>query len=195
VVDWAAVTAIGTVMAGLALPLAFFQLDAQRRERLRAQVSKVGAWTRIYGVFEDGERPVGRIVGPWEPGPEQWTVRGSIRNSSELPVVIHRVDLTVRGWGYDLVRTDGGGDLYGSKKFGHTRWTYMFLGQTIEPESTREESMDWHDAEGSFDRSQPPMVSIDLILVTDAAGHLWEIRPSKARPPRLVRWRRRKAIL
>jgi hypothetical protein len=44
-VNWAAVTAIGTVLAGLALPLAFVRLGALRQDRLRAQVSKVGAWT------------------------------------------------------------------------------------------------------------------------------------------------------
>jgi hypothetical protein len=42
VVNWAAITAVGTVLAGLALPLAFFQLGALRQDRLRAQVSKVG---------------------------------------------------------------------------------------------------------------------------------------------------------
>lgn len=44
-VSWAAVTGIGAVLAGLALPLAFIQLGALRQDRLRAQVSRVGAWT------------------------------------------------------------------------------------------------------------------------------------------------------
>lgn len=44
-VDWTAtVTAIGTLLGGLALPLAFIQLAALRQDRLRAQINKVGAW-------------------------------------------------------------------------------------------------------------------------------------------------------
>jgi hypothetical protein len=35
---------VGTVAAGLALPLAFVQLGALRRDRLRGQVDKVAAW-------------------------------------------------------------------------------------------------------------------------------------------------------
>jgi hypothetical protein len=36
VIWWVAITAIGTVLAGLALPLAFIQLGALRQDRLRA---------------------------------------------------------------------------------------------------------------------------------------------------------------
>jgi hypothetical protein len=194
VVDWAAVTAIGTVLAGLALPLAFIQLDAQRRERLRAQVSKVGGWTQIYGVFEDGERPVRRLL-VTVPAPEYWRVNLYLRNSSELPVVISRVELHVRDWGYDLAPTDAGPDRYASKRFGDTRTISMLVGATIGPESTQDDSKDWYYADGSFERPQPPMVSINLIVVTDAAGHLWEMRPSKGRPPRQVHWWRRKRAL
>jgi hypothetical protein len=32
-VDWAAIEAVGTVLAGLALPLAFIQLGALRQDR------------------------------------------------------------------------------------------------------------------------------------------------------------------
>jgi hypothetical protein len=35
---------VGTVAAGLALPLAFVQLGGLRRDRLRGQVDKVAAW-------------------------------------------------------------------------------------------------------------------------------------------------------
>jgi hypothetical protein len=65
------VTAIGTVLAGLALPLAFIQLGALRQARLRAQVSKAGAWTGM--PEQTGE----------EPG--LWTIPVLIRNGSELP--------------------------------------------------------------------------------------------------------------
>lgn len=44
VIWWVAITAIGTVLAGLALPLAFIQLGALRQDRLRGQISKVGVW-------------------------------------------------------------------------------------------------------------------------------------------------------
>lgn len=35
---------VGTVAAGLALPLAFFQLGGLRRDRLRGQVERVAPW-------------------------------------------------------------------------------------------------------------------------------------------------------
>jgi hypothetical protein len=66
------VTAIGTVFAGLALPLAFIQLRALRQDRLRTQVGKVGAWA---------DTPV---QGAADPG--LWTIPVLIRNGSELPV-------------------------------------------------------------------------------------------------------------
>jgi hypothetical protein len=56
-VNWAAITAIGTVLAGLALPLAFIQLGGLRQDRLRGQVSKVGAWTGTPEQMD--EKPVG----------------------------------------------------------------------------------------------------------------------------------------
>lgn len=76
---WAAITAIGTVLAGLALPLAFVQLGALRQDRLRAQVSKVGIWL--------GDIP------PLEPDTQAWNITILIRNSSELPVIVQTADL------------------------------------------------------------------------------------------------------
>lgn len=69
---WAAVTAIATVFAGLALPLAFVQLGALRRDRLRAQIAKVGGWTGA----------------PEREGDEaySWSIPVWVRNGSELPV-------------------------------------------------------------------------------------------------------------
>jgi hypothetical protein len=71
----------------------------------------------------------------------------------------------------------------------------MFLGETIEPDSTEDDSVYLDRADVSFDRPQRPMVSVNLIVVTDAAGHMWEIRPSKGRPPKLVhRWWRKRVL-
>jgi hypothetical protein len=200
VVDWAAITAIGTVLAGLALPLAFVQLEAQRRERLRAQVSQVGAWTRIYGVSEEGDWPAPRIL-VGEPAPERWRIEVAVRNSSQLPVLINKVELNVRTWGYDLVpRNAAGTNFDASKRFADTRTMLAFVNETIEPEFTQTQSptpvsreADYTD--GSFELPQPPIVSINVIVVTDASGRLWEIRPSKARPPRRVPWWVRKQVL
>jgi hypothetical protein len=70
----------------------------------------------------------------------------------------------------------------------------MFLGETIEPESTQEDDDEyWPNA--SFDNPQPPRVSINQIVVSDAAGRLWDIRPSKAKLPKRVHCWKRKAIL
>jgi hypothetical protein len=83
-VNWAtAITAVGALLGGLALPLAFIQLGALRQDRLRAQISKVGIW-----------------VGEWEPAPtraneQPWKIPVHVRNSSELPVMVLEVRLYV----------------------------------------------------------------------------------------------------
>ena len=82
-VPWDAISAIGSVLGGLAIVLAFVQLGAQRQDRLRAQISKVGIW-----------------VGEWEPAPtraneQPWTIPVHVRNSSELPVMVLEVSLHV----------------------------------------------------------------------------------------------------
>jgi hypothetical protein len=117
-VDWTAIIAIGTVLGGLVLPLAFLQLEAQRRDRLRAQVSKIGAWTRI--EMESGQAyvPAPRILPHAETSARRWRVVMSLRNSSELPAVIHRVELSVTPWGYNFVQTDAGLEPVADKKYG-----------------------------------------------------------------------------
>ena len=178
-VGWAAITAIGTVFAGLALPLAFIQLGALRQDRLRAQVSKIGAWT---GAPEQ--------VGE-EPG--SWTIPVLIRNGSELPVRVNTLDLAVRPWGYDRLLAVPEGtvevDYYMNKRFGESGRTSIAPG-TIAPGETW--STGWsYEPEPSFDRPQPPMTSISRVVITDAAGYLWEIRSGRAGPARRVRrWRR-----
>ena len=79
---WAAVTAIGTVLAGLALPLAFIQIGALRRDRLRAQVNKVGVWIDMKWAKSE---------------PPELQARLLVHNASELPVEIKRVELDVDG--------------------------------------------------------------------------------------------------
>jgi hypothetical protein len=83
------VTAIRTVLAGLAPQLAFIQLGALRQDRLRGQVSKVGAW--VDTVEQQNE----------ETG--SWTIPVLIRNGSELPVKVDNLDLTIRAWGHNRV--------------------------------------------------------------------------------------------
>jgi hypothetical protein len=178
-VSWAAITAIGTVLAGLALPLAFYQLGALRQDRLRGQVSKVGAWT---GTPE----PSGE-----EPG--SWTVPVLIHNGSELPVRVDVVDLAIRAWGYDRVLAAPEGtsevDYYMQKRFDSSDWA-GFVPGTIAPGDTW--SMGWaYQPETAFDRPQPPKASITRVVVTDAAGYQWEISSARAGPARRVgRWRR-----
>ena len=176
---WAAVTAIGTVLAGLALPLAFVQLGALRQDRLRGQVSKVGAWT---GAPEQtGEEPVG------------WTIPVLIRNGSELPIGVNSVDLVVRPWGYDreLALPEGTVevDYYMNKRFGKSGRTYIAPG-TIAPGETW--STGWaYEPEAVFDQPEPPMATVSRVVMTDAAGYQWEMRAGKAGPARRVReWRR-----
>jgi hypothetical protein len=82
-VDWTAtVTAIGTVLGGLALPLAFIQLGAQRTDRLSAQVSKIGVW--------NGEAEA------LPTNAQRWNIPVFVRNSSELPVFLQAVTIGVQ---------------------------------------------------------------------------------------------------
>jgi hypothetical protein len=173
------VTAIGTVFAGLALPLAFIQLGGLRQDRLRAQVSKVGAW----------------VDTPKTMYPESglWTIPVRIRNSSELPVRVETVDLTIRPWGYKGVSAapEGTGEVeyYRDKRFGDTDRTHLAPG-TIAPEDTKNIGYPY-EQKAVFDQPQPPIASITRVVVTDAAGYQWEMWSGKAGPARRVqRWRR-----
>jgi hypothetical protein len=77
-VNWAAISAIGSVLSGLAILLAFLQLGAQRQDRLRQQVGKIGVWEG--DTVKAHETPEGR----------HWTIPVFIRNSSELPVLVNK---------------------------------------------------------------------------------------------------------
>ena len=181
-VNWAAITAIGTVFAGLALPLAFFQLGALRRDQLRAQVSKVGAWTGEPGQMgEMGE----------ESG--MWTIPVLVRNGSELPVRVDVLRLDIRAWGYERVLAvpEGTSEVqyYMNKRVGESESAGVVPG-TIAPGETW--SMDCaYQPETIFDRPQPPRASVTRVVITDAAGYQWEVQSGRAGPARRVRqWRR-----
>jgi hypothetical protein len=188
--DWTAITAIGTVLGGLALPLAFIQLDAQRRERLRAQVSKLGGWTEVY-MLSDPERPVslpafGAFSMADNP-PNEWVIRLFIRNSSDLPVIIHKVEVSITEWGYNIEeKTDDRPGRRMSPTFETANTTDMLRDHTLKPDSTHSEPMTLLGQAQRFDRPQPPKVSINRIVVTDAAGLLWETRTALARPPKRI---------
>jgi hypothetical protein len=161
-VNWAAITAIGTVLAGLALPLAFIQLGALRQDRLRAQISKVGAW-----------------AGEWEPAPtkpdeQPWKIPVLIRNSSELPVLVHEVKL------YLILQTSAGKTV-----------PPLVPHATIAPGRTWEGTCEYREDPGREDQ-QPVQVFIRRVTATDAAGRQWEIRPYRGGPPRRVRRRGRR---
>jgi hypothetical protein len=175
-VEWATtITAAGAFLGGLALPIAFLQLGAQRQDRLRAQVGKIGAWAG----------PPSRS--PGESGPVEWAVQVFIRNSSELPVVVDAADLSVRPWGFELALAgEDAAALYAVKKLGDSR-VVPFAPGTIAPGETWS-VFQGYQPEAVYDQPQPPMVAISRVVVTDAAGRQWEIRPYKARPPRRVRW-------
>jgi hypothetical protein len=95
--------------------------------------------------------------------PQQWELPVFIRNSSELPVRVWTAELTVT--------------LPAVKKL-------VLTPGTIAPGKT------W---EGSFSYPKDPedpipfVLSVDRVLLTDAAGRLWEIRPYRGGPPRRIR--------
>ena len=85
--SWTAVaTALGTLAAGLALPMAVYQLAALREDRLRAQISQVGVWmeTTIEEAPQAWQGPM---------GPPRTEIALCIRNSSQLPVDVYSVKL------------------------------------------------------------------------------------------------------
>lgn len=176
--DW--VTAVGALLGGLAL-----QLGALHQDRLRAQVGKVGAWTKPPEQVSAIEQPAA------ERDTVEWAIQILIRNSSELPVTADTAELSVRPWGYNLVPVEGtgGNEFLADKQFGDTDWL-PFAPGTIAPGET------WNVIRGYRQRvvyaqPQPPMVTVSRIVITDAVGYQWEMRPRKAGPPRRVhRWRR-----
>jgi hypothetical protein len=175
------VTAIGTVFAGLALPLAFVQLGALRRDRLREQVSKVGAWV---GTVE-------------QTGEETWAIPALIRNGSELPIRVNAVDLAV--WSVGVGRVLVGRE--GTNEFGYPRDTKydrrypaVFPPGSVVPGDTW--SFEFHYPQTIPSQPEAPVAAIMRVVIGDAAGYQWEIRSTKAGPARRVRrWRRRWWIL
>jgi hypothetical protein len=140
----AALTAIGTVAAGLALPLAFAQLAALRQDRLRAQISKVGVWYDL----------------DW---PESGTPRLMailfVRNASELPVELKRVELNIDG--KPRISIDRG---------------------FVPPDETRK----WEI--GAGDPSEIALGEVSIIDATRRLWDLRPIRGGPARRIRLERW-------
>jgi hypothetical protein len=181
------VTAVGTVLAGLALPLAFVQLGALRRDQLREQVGKVGAWT---GTPEQQDDTPALPVN----GRPSWSIPVRVRNGSDLPVQVDAVDLVIQPWGYMLTqppKPTRGVEYPVQKKTGDSNPDHFTPG-TVAPGDTWSGTSKSYYAEGQFDQPNPPMASVIRVVVTDAAGYQWEIRSAKPGPARRVRqWRRR----
>jgi hypothetical protein len=176
-VDWTAiVTAIGTLLGGLALPLAFIQLGALRQDRLRAQINKVGAWA---------DDPLKVDVS--EQVPADWKIPLAVRNSSELPIVLQDVIVAVqprKGTGLSIGASDQPiplKDMWGPEVILAT----LVILETVAPGDT------WRRRSAYYKRrphepKMAPRPVIVRIAVTDAAGRSWEIR--RAGPPRRVTW-------
>ena len=140
--SWAAVTAIGTVLAGLALPLAFIQIGALRRDRLRAQISKVGVWVDMQWTKSETPELQARLL---------------IHNASELPVEIKRVELDIDG-----------------------RPRMVVSRRTVAPGRTLKYGISAGDAS---------RVTLGVVNLIDAAGHLWDMRPVRGGLPQLIQSR------
>ena len=178
-VHWAAIfTSIGAVLGGLAIVLAFVQLRAPARGPVRAQISKIGyrPGPPEKVMASDPARPVALSL--------------FIRNSSELPVLVHTADPTAQAWGYDVVVGQAGDEPpqdFAETRAGDSQPIYVpgddrawgaWAGECkIRPEATFLPRL--------------PRVTVNRVVVTDAAGYQWEIRRYSAGPPRRVRrWRR-----
>lgn len=100
-----------------------------------------------------------------------------IRNGSELPVLVQKAQLDVAGRPLE--------------------WPASFEPGTIPPGKTWGGIFEYPEhaekSTGGFTlMPQAPMGVIQRVVLLDAAGHQWEIRPQKAGPPRRVRWWLRK---
>jgi hypothetical protein len=182
-VPWDAISAIGSIFGGLAIVLAFIQLGALRQDRLRAQVSKIGAWA------DTPETPHNKPIGG------EWAFTINVRNSSELPAAIDSAELSIRSLLYvpGPARPEGSGkaDYYTEKRLGDPHVRYFAPG-TIAPGDTWTELHAYRpDRRYDLNLIMPPKVSVSRVVITDAAGHQWEIRSAKAGPPRRVLWWRR----
>lgn len=177
---WAAVTAIGTVFAGLALPLAFIQLGALRQDRLREQVSKVGVWTDKPHWTGEAEQ--------WHDRWGTWVIPVLIRNGSELPVRVDAVDLTLQVYEFGRISVAADGTSK-PEYFGHPKRVSITPG-TVAPGESRSEVCA-SPAETAVDQELSLMASITRVVITDAAGYQWETRSGQKGPARRVRQLRR----
>lgn len=171
---WAAITAFGTVLAGLALPLAFIQLRALRQDRLRTQVSKVGAWT-------GQPRRTDEVT-------SSWTIPLLVRNGSELPVWVNAVGMNIdpgqvvrsqtvrRVRGVPVAEEAPESDRLRRTQF-HTSPGAVAPGETWQKEITFDP--------GAHTRHLA--AAVYHVAIIDTAGHQWEMRPGAAGPARLVR--------
>jgi hypothetical protein len=96
-----------------------------RQDRLRAQVNKIGAWT----ATPDEARTEADVVAR--------NVLVFIRNSSELPVTVHRVEVSVQDWKFELGPADQSGERQPIKRFGDSK-EFPRLPGTIAPSDLRQ---------------------------------------------------------
>jgi hypothetical protein len=174
-VNWAAISAIGSVLSGLAILIAFIQLDNQRRDRLRAQISQIGVWAQADASADQ----------------TGWEITLFVKNASELPVEVHLAALAIDTLGFREVLASADGappQLYADKRTGPTKHAFFVPG-TIAPGHKWHRTQD-HAPEGDFDGVLRPRISITELAVTDAAGRQWHMRPDRGGPPRRVRWGR-----
>jgi hypothetical protein len=173
--EW--LTAVGSLGAGLALPLAFVQLAGLRRDRLQGQVDRVAAWPEAPSLQDRVEDVL------------VWSVPLRVRNSSELPVFVDSVDFDVRTFGYDTVLAAPEGDpaaagRYAKKVLGDPERMQMQPG-VIAPGAIWGEALEYHQVLAT-ERTEGPRVAIVQIVVTDAAGRRWR-RPARGRTRRVYR--------
>jgi hypothetical protein len=177
-VNWSAISAIGSVLSGLAVVIAFYQLGSQREDKLRAQISKIGVWAQADHVRIASERAM-------------WQITLFVKNASELPIEVHVAELAIDTLGYKNVRGSAAGgppQTYADKRTGPTKPAYFFPG-TVPP------GHKWHGEQeytpvGDFDRIEQIRIGIFQLAITDAAGLQWDVRPSLGRTPRRIRWQR-----
>jgi hypothetical protein len=179
---WDVITAIGTLFAGLALPLAFIQIAALRGEQQRAQINKIGTWTQADDVRTDSAQP-------------QWLITLFIQNASELPVQIHIAELAVYPQGHKSVPASADGDPFQSDASNRTvpmEPAYFLPGmgqpwlpRTIPP-GHKWRTVVKYTPEVGYDSLSDPNVSIIYLAMIDAAGRRWVMCPYRGSPPRRV---------
>jgi len=182
---------LGTVPAWIgafALPLALIVFIRDRGNAERAQVDLLGAWTSPRHEFRAPDNPSREFM---------IQVQTSVRNSSQLPITLAQLACEVStAWlvpDWQQIPADQEPDVW-TPAPGTTTSKFFTYDIVVPPGETHEINAEIdvsnHAPQDAKQLTFPNGVQghIQWLLVHDNAGRRWELRPSKGRRARRIRW-------